>query len=188
MQTCCRTVGVKLHHFSRPMPCPFPDIPGTLSPNPSHPPSAITISLAPMNAPPQSNFQSIFNNALLEYKKQTREDLFMQPLATKLQACDSPHAILSLLQEQTTDRRLTNWLSPVVNVIYALSSSLGEDAGLVRVNDYSFSGVIYLLILKVLSPAKLIFVAIGVLLSVRGFLSFCAWANVTPKSFRRLKR
>jgi hypothetical protein len=84
-----------------------------------------------MNAPPQSNFQSIFNNALREYKKQTREDLFMQPLAPKLQACDSPHAILSLLQEQTTDKRLTNWLSPVVNVIYALSSSLGEDAGLV---------------------------------------------------------
>jgi hypothetical protein len=55
----------------------------------------------------------------------------MQPLAPKLQACDSPHAILSLLQEQTTDEKLTNWLSPVVNVIYALSSSLGEDAGLV---------------------------------------------------------
>lgn len=84
----------------------------------------------PMNAP-QSNFQSIFNNSLRKYKKQTREDLFLHPLAAKLQSCDSPHAVLPLLQEQATDERLTSWLSPVVNAIYVLSSSLGEDANLV---------------------------------------------------------
>ena len=86
---------------------------------------------SPMNAPPQSNFQSIFNDSLRKYKKQTREDPFLHPLAAKLQSCDSPHAVLSLLQEQATDERLTSWLSPVVNAIYVLSSSLGEDAGLV---------------------------------------------------------
>jgi len=82
-----------------------------------------------MNAPPQLNFQSTFNNALHEYKKQTREDLFLHPLAAKLQPCDSPHAILSVLQEQVSDERLTNWLGPVVDVIYGLSSSLGEETG-----------------------------------------------------------
>jgi len=85
----------------------------------------------PVNAPSQSKFRSIFNNALREYKKQTEEDPFLHPLAAKLQSCDSPHAILSVLQEQASDERLTNSLGPVVNVIYALSSSLGEDAGLV---------------------------------------------------------
>lgn len=82
----------------------------------------------PVNAPPQSKFQSIFNNALREYKKQTEEDLFLHPLAAKLQSCDSPDAILSVLREQASDERLTNSLGPVVNVIHALSSSLGEDA------------------------------------------------------------
>jgi hypothetical protein len=86
----------------------------------------------PVNAPPRSNFQSTFSNALREYKKQTEEDLFLHPLAAKLQSCDSPDAILSVLQEQASDERLSNSLGPVVNVIYALSSSLGEDAGLVR--------------------------------------------------------
>ena len=85
----------------------------------------------PMNAHPHLNFQSTFNNALHEYKKQTGEDLFLHPLAAELQSCDSPHAILSVLQERASDERLMNCLSPVVNAIYALSSSLGEEAGLV---------------------------------------------------------
>jgi hypothetical protein len=143
----------------------------------------------PVNAPPQSNFQSIFNNALREYKKHTEEDLFLHPLAAKLQSCDSPDAILSVLREQASDERLTKSLGLVVNVIYALSSSLGEDASLVRHRRLFIQQfVIYLLVIKVLSPAKLIFVGICILLSVRVFLSFCAWATVTPKSLRQLER
>ena len=121
-----------VNDLSFPPPNALPVPPTSLLPpyHPSHPSSAILMSpTPPMNAPPQLNFQSTLNNALHEYKKQTREDLFLHPLAAKLQPCDSPHAILSVLQEEVSDERLTNWLGPVVNVIYGLSSSLGEEAG-----------------------------------------------------------
>ncbi|KAI9467302.1 hypothetical protein BJY52DRAFT_1220027 [Lactarius psammicola] len=71
-----------------------------------------------------------------------------------LQTCDSPTAILSVLQEKARefdqvrsgDERLTKWLNPTVNVLYAFSAALGEGAGLVY------------------SPAKVIFAGIGVFL------------------------
>jgi len=47
-----------------------------------------------------SNFQQIFNNALKVYEKRTKNDLLLHPLAAQLQACDSPSAILSVLQKQ----------------------------------------------------------------------------------------
>jgi len=85
------------------------------------------------------NFQLIFNNALKAYEKRTKNDLLAHPLAAQLQACDSPSAVLSVLQQQvqelnqsrSSNERLTNWLDPTVNVLYALSSALGEGVGLV---------------------------------------------------------
>src|SRR6266576_4458213 len=47
-----------------------------------------------------SNFQLIFDNALKTYKKCTKNDLLKHPLANRLQACDSPSSILTVLQEQ----------------------------------------------------------------------------------------
>jgi hypothetical protein len=85
------------------------------------------------------NFQLIFNNALKAYEKRTKNDLLAHPLAAQLQTCDSPIAVLFVLQQQVQelnqsrsgDERLTNWLGPTVNVLYALSSALGEGVGLV---------------------------------------------------------
>jgi len=92
----------------------------------------------PTNAP--SNFQSTFNDALRAYKKRTKEDLFLHPLAARMQSCDSPSAILYVLQEQArNEEKWTNWLSPVVNAIHTLSLTLGEDVGLVIIEGYSFS-------------------------------------------------
>lgn len=87
------------------------------------------------------NFQSIFNTALKAYEKHTRSDLLSHPLAAQLQACDSPGAILAVIhqqvqglhQSQRTDERLTRWLNPTVNVLFALSATLGEGVGLVSV-------------------------------------------------------
>jgi hypothetical protein len=88
-----------------------------------------------------SNFQLIFNNALKTYEKRTKKDLLAHPLAARLQACDSPGAILSILQQQvqelersigSSDDKWTKWLDPTVNVLYALSATLGEGVGLVR--------------------------------------------------------
>ena len=87
-----------------------------------------------------SNFQLIFNNALKAYEKRTKKDLLAHPLAARLQACDSPSTILSILLQQvhefdqstgSSDDNWTKWLDPTVNVLYALSATLGEGVGLV---------------------------------------------------------
>ena len=86
-----------------------------------------------------SNFQLIFNNALKAYEKRTKYDLLAHPLAAQLQACDSPGAVLAVIhqqvqglhQSQRADERLTKWLNPTVNVLYAFSATLGEGVGLV---------------------------------------------------------
>jgi hypothetical protein len=86
-----------------------------------------------------SNFQLIFNNALKAYEKHSKNDLLAHPLAAQLQACDSPSAILLVIQQQvldlnqsrTHDDTLTRWLDPMVNVLYAFSATLGEGVGLV---------------------------------------------------------
>jgi len=86
-----------------------------------------------------ARFQLIFNDALEEYKKRTKNDLTAHPLATQLQLCDCPSAVLTVLQDQvgeiqqsrSNDERLTKWLGPTVNILYALSATLGESVGLV---------------------------------------------------------
>ncbi|KAH9958755.1 hypothetical protein BC827DRAFT_549778 [Russula dissimulans] len=103
-------------------------------------------------ATPSSNFQLIFNNALKAYEKRTKDDLLAHPLAAQLQACDSPTTILALLHRQardfnqSRDGRLSRWLGPTVNVLYAFSKTLGEGVGLA------------------FSPAKVVFAGVGVLL------------------------
>ncbi|KAI0284745.1 hypothetical protein BC826DRAFT_144391 [Russula brevipes] len=110
------------------------------------------MSPAQPNAASSSNFSLIFSNALKAYEKHTKKDLLTHPLASQLQTCDTPAAILLVLQQQVLDlnrsrsnERLTRWLDPTVNVLYA-SATLGEGVGLV------------------FSPAKAIFAGIGVLL------------------------
>ena len=87
-----------------------------------------------------TNFESIFTAALEAYKKQTKKDITFHPLAAKLQSCDSPSAILAVLQaqikafdqSQTTNEKLTAWLDPTVNVLYAFSGTLNSTVGLVN--------------------------------------------------------
>ncbi|KAH9173902.1 hypothetical protein EDB89DRAFT_2241909 [Lactarius sanguifluus] len=114
----------------------------------------------PPTAPVLFNFQAIFHASLKAYEKQTKKDLLSHPLAARLQSCNSSAAILAVLQDQvqefeqsrSVDERLTKWLDPTVNVLYALSATLGEGIGLV------------------FSPAKVIFAGAGVLLLVSTFL------------------
>ncbi|KAH9016400.1 hypothetical protein EDB83DRAFT_230808 [Lactarius deliciosus] len=117
-----------------------------------------------MSAPPApaslSNFQTIFHASLKAYEKQTKKNLLSHPLSAQLNSCDSSAAILTVLQDQvqefeqsrSVDERLTRWLDPTVNVLYAFSATLGEGIGLV------------------FSPAKVIFAGAGVLLLVSMFL------------------
>ena len=110
-------------------------------------PSCILVWLAisTMSSSPQAssssspNFQPIFEKALKEYKKKTGKDLTAHPLATQIKGCNSPEAILTVLegkaneldQSRSSDERLTKWLNPAVNILNALSATLGQGIGLV---------------------------------------------------------
>jgi hypothetical protein len=98
-----------------------------------------------------SCFQSVLNAALEAYEKKTKSKLLAHPLAAQIQSCDSPTAILSVLQDliqqfdhrRSSDERLSSWLSPTVNVLYAFSSTLGQGVGLVSLSfDYLLKSVI----------------------------------------------
>jgi hypothetical protein len=91
-----------------------------------------------LTAASSSNFQLIIDNALKAYEKRTKKDLLAHPLASQLQACDSPGAILTVLQQQvqldqsrSSDDQWSKWLGPTVNILYSLSETLGEGIGLV---------------------------------------------------------
>ena len=99
-------------------------------------PSIRAMSLTGPNAASSSsssNFQSVFDAALEAYEKKTECKLLSHPLALELQSCDSPTAILSVLQDliqqfdlrRRSDKRLANWLKPTVKVLYAFSSTIG---------------------------------------------------------------
>ncbi|KAH9073507.1 hypothetical protein EDB83DRAFT_78369 [Lactarius deliciosus] len=101
-----------------------------------------------------SNFRTIFVAALKEYEKKTKTNLLTHPLATQLESCNFSSDILAVLhnkvnefnQARSHNERLSSWLNPTINVLYALSATLGEGLGLI------------------FSPAKVISAGIGVLL------------------------
>ncbi|KAH8982015.1 hypothetical protein EDB86DRAFT_387590 [Lactarius hatsudake] len=116
--------------------------------------SHVTGNVPSSTSTSSTNFGTIFGAALEGYNKQTKKDIISHPLAVQLQSCDSPSAILAVLraqvqafdQSQVANEKLTKWLDPTVNVLYAFSATLGEGVGLT------------------FPPAKAIFAGIGVLL------------------------
>ncbi|KAH9055432.1 hypothetical protein EDB87DRAFT_1824598 [Lactarius vividus] len=96
------------------------------------------MSQTPSTASSSSNFHAIFCASLETYKMRTKKDLLAHPLMFE--------------QSTSGDDKLTKWLIPTVNVLYAFSAVLGEGVGLVNP------------IPAVFSPAKVIFAGAGVLL------------------------
>ena len=85
-----------------------------------------------------SSFHPIINNALEAYEKRTKKNLLSHPLAEQLQTCNTPGAILLVLQQQVQeiklqsgDEMLTKYLDPTVKVLYTFTEVLGEGVGLV---------------------------------------------------------
>ena len=84
-----------------------------------------------------SDFVSIFNAALENYKYKTKKDLSSHPLLPDLQSCDSSNAVLAVIREQipgqsqSDEDGLTKWISPTVNALYSFSATLGGGIGLV---------------------------------------------------------
>jgi hypothetical protein len=85
-----------------------------------------------------SNFQSIID-AVDKYAEQTGINLKENLFADKVKGCDSPDAVLLLLQENVKvfkdyrdqNRKFIDCLNPVVQFVHAFSGILGEVAGLV---------------------------------------------------------
>ncbi|KAF8258451.1 hypothetical protein EI94DRAFT_1707997 [Lactarius quietus] len=115
------------------------------------PPSS---SKSPATTASSTNFNVILEKALKAYKAKTKRDLTTHPLASQFGACNSPTAILSILQDQVhqfeqsrnADERLRRWLNPTINVLYAFSVILSQGVSLV------------------FSPSQVIFAGAGVLL------------------------
>ena len=102
------------------------------------------MSQTPTATTSTSNYQVIFDSALEAYKRKTKKDIRSHPLLPKFQTCNSPDAVLVTLREQIpvfnqshgrsgTSDRLTKWLNPTVNVLYAFSESIGAGVSLVSI-------------------------------------------------------
>ena len=97
------------------------------------------MSQSPPTADSSSNYQVIFDNALKAYKTKTGKDLKSDPLFHRLETCNSPDAVLTLLRQQipgvgqsgSSYERLTNWLNPVVNVLHNFAETIGGAVRLV---------------------------------------------------------
>ena len=102
------------------------------------------MSTAPSASTSQSNFASIFNAALDTYKRKTKKDLASHPLLPRLQSCNSPDAILTVLHEEIStfsqsengDNRLTKWVMPTVKVLLAFSATISQGVGLVNIRTF----------------------------------------------------
>jgi hypothetical protein len=100
---------------------------------------AITMSQTASESPSPSNFRNIFVAAIKAYEKKTKTDLLTHPLATQLQSCNSSSDILAVLhdkvnefdQSRSHNERLSSWLNPTINILYAFSATLGGGVGLV---------------------------------------------------------
>jgi hypothetical protein len=117
-------------HITNPFPSVF------------HGPSHL-MSAVPSASTSHSNFASIFNAALEKYKRKTKQDLAKHPLLPRLQSCDSPEAILTVLRDQTpglnqSDDGLTTWVAPTVNVLYSFSTTLGGFVRLVNIRIFPY--------------------------------------------------
>jgi hypothetical protein len=104
----------------------------------------IIMSTVPSTSTSHSNFVSIFNTALETYKRKTKKDLASHPLLPSLQSCESSEAVLTVLREQTPafsqsqngEGRLTKLVTPIVNVLYSFSATIGGGVGLVNISMF----------------------------------------------------
>ena len=112
-----------------------------------------------------------------KYKTLTGQDLRTHPLATELESNNnSPESVLGVFRKQAQaldkfcngdDDKLMKFLTPVVNILFAISAALGS---LVSLHCFKFSiPVSTTSIFQPFSPATALFTGVGVLLGVSLF-------------------
>ena len=120
-----------------------------LNPRPTNPPSDPTPPnpVSPMSTSSQTtdlstaNFTAIFDAASNEYKTLTKQDLETHPFAAAFENSNSPDSVMNVLRKQAQafdkfrhgDDKLMAWLTPIVNILFTFSGTLGEGIGLVSV-------------------------------------------------------
>ena len=93
--------------------------------------------------PSTSNFAAIFDAASREYKSLTKNDLATHPLAAAIEGYNSLDSILNVFRKQTSafdkfrkgDDKLMESLTPIVNILFSFSETLGEGVGLVSLRS-----------------------------------------------------
>ena len=93
-----------------------------------------------------ASFQEILDKAITDYRREIGVAISNHPFIHELQGRDSPDDVLKLLEEKANafkvyrdgNRKLINWLSPVVQVIHVLSGVLGEAACVSLINGTCF--------------------------------------------------
>ncbi|KAH9178016.1 hypothetical protein EDB89DRAFT_2239733, partial [Lactarius sanguifluus] len=111
---------------------------------------------------PSTSFKPILDAALADYTNQVGIDLATHPLVDSLQSCGSPDDVLKLLEDNANkfkdfrdgNRKLLNWLSPVVQIVHTLSAVLGSSIALVP-----------------FEPAKAVFAGVDVLIAAASGVS-----------------
>jgi len=96
--------------------------------------------------PSTSNFLAIFDTASREYKSLTKNDLATHPLAAAIEGYNSPDSILNVFRKQASafdkfrkgDDKLMEGLTPIVNILFTFSETLGEGAGLVSLRSVQY--------------------------------------------------
>ncbi|KAH9012657.1 hypothetical protein EDB84DRAFT_930600 [Lactarius hengduanensis] len=107
--------------------------------------------------PSETPFKLVLDAALTDYINQVGIDLATYPLADSLRSCASPDDVLKLLEDNANkfkdfrdgNRKLLNWLSPLVQTVHTLSTVLGASIALVP-----------------FEPAKAVFAGVDVLIAV----------------------
>jgi hypothetical protein len=96
--------------------------------------------------PSAANFTVIFEAASNSYKSLTGQDLQTHPLATEFDSNNnSPDSILDVFRKQAQaldrfrkgDDKLMKSLTPIVNILFTLSATLGAGISLVRLEFLS---------------------------------------------------
>ena len=99
--------------------------------------------------PSSSNFAAIFGVASREYKSLTKKDLATHPLAAAIEGYNTPDSVLNVFKTQALafdkfrkgDDKLMKWLSPIVNILFTFSETLGEGVGLVSIHSGQYNFV-----------------------------------------------
>jgi len=96
------------------------------------------------------NFTAIFHAASQEYQALTKKDLATHPFAAAIEDRNSPDSIPNVFRNQAQafdaffkgDDKLMASLTPIVNILFTFSETLGEGVGLVSLYSVQYISVL----------------------------------------------